>query len=683
MPPRSRAGCPRCRSMKIKCDETKPSCRQCLKRNVICPGYKRHLKWSDKHEVFNAWRPKLHPPRDSAPLPPNAVDSLNPTEPHLLVEAFEPTLGDQPAQIAPTQSHGSVTDARSSSHQTPPQPTNNPDPVAFSPGVHNNDNDRSTADILREDLREWLTSHEPMTLLEQQDWAWTLDGPGLDCDQPATFVATPDCWDAAASQGSEFNQALVQYFFDNLCCIHTVLDDTAERFKVLVRRYLNTSALLHKSVVCMAAAHCFQDDESMLSTCLECHTAAVRSLSEAVFQIETVLEQSTDSPPKSALSDKSMLRKLEETLLASIILGFCARADIDKPWSDPRDLGLPHLRGARKLCEYLVNYVTMDGKEPEKALVNTDHHFLIGAMSYWEACMAFVVDQPKTVVQYLHPFCKPTKTTYIHMFAGISLPLLVTLARVGICVRQKRTLRNMVGVGWKDRESYQVLASEVTQDAIEVAEYVVDYQIPADETFDTKTLGSSTYRQLKAFSQMCRFAILLELQRNFPSLLDSQLDDADASTPESRPFPRTISLDRWYFDLSGAILSHAQDIPEGSTCGLYQTILLIICGSVLRASKESKPAFPGQLSLRDKTENIVLSTLARQDELEKRRAFIRRRLQSNCLSFGLRQVFSRAELLLEDVWDEFDAGTGEADDLRSSRHWIDVMADHKLETFFG
>lgn len=326
----------------------------------------------------------------------------------------------------------------------------------------------------------------------------------------------------------------------------------------------------------------------------------------------------------------------------------------------------------------------MDGKAPETALANTDHHFLIGAMAYWEACMAFVVDQPKTVVQYLQPFSRPTETTYIHMFAGISLPLFVTLAGVGICVRQNRALRNMVGVGWQDRDSYQILASEVMQDARALAEYAVDYQIPADETFDTKTLDSSTYRQIKAFAHMCKFAIMLEMQRNFPSLVDPHLDDTEAATPDSRTSPRTPKLDRWYFDLSGAILSHAKDIPEGSTCGLYQTILLIICGSVLRSSKEPKSLFPGESSLHDRLEAQVLSTLAREDELEKRRAFIRRRLQSNCASsFGLGQVFSRAELLLEDVWREFDAGTGEADDLRSSRHWIDVMADHKLETFFG
>lgn len=304
-------------------------------------------------------------------------------------------------------------------------------------------------------------------------------------------------------------------------------------------------------------------------------------------------------------------------------------------------------------------------------------------MSYWESCMAFVVDQPDSVLQYLSPFRKPTRTTYIHMFAGISLPLFVTLAKVGICVRQNRALRNMVGVGWKGRDPYQILAAEVIRDATELAQYAVDYQVPADETFDTKTLSSSTYRQLKAFAQMCKFAILLELQRNFPSLVDPHLDDVEVATPDSSASRQTISLDRRYFDLSGAILSHAKDIPEGSTCGLYQTILLLICGSVLRVPKGSALLGSDESSLREKLENQILSTLARQDELNQRRAFIRRRLQSNCASFGLRQVFSRAEQLLEDVWSEFDTGTDESNDLRSGRHWIDVMADRKLETFFG
>ena len=184
--------------------------------------------------------------------------------------------------------------------------------------------DRSTTDVLRDDLRQWFASHDPMTLLEHQDWAWSLDRGLADCGPLPQFMTTVACRDALDSQGSDFNQQLVQYFFDNLSCIHTVLDDTAEPFKALIRRYLGSSPLLHKSVVCMAAAHCFQDEESMLPMCLECHTAAVRSLSEAVSQIEAVLEQEVDVAREPVLSDSQMLHKLEETLLASIILGFCA-----------------------------------------------------------------------------------------------------------------------------------------------------------------------------------------------------------------------------------------------------------------------------------------------------------------------------------------------------------------------
>lgn len=184
-----------------------------------------------------------------------------------------------------------------------------------------NENDKSATDILRDDLREWFANHDPTTLLEPHDW---VEESGISCTT-STFATVLDCQGSMAGpQGTEFNQALVQYFFDNLCRIHTVLDDTAETFKALVRRYLSSSPLLHKSIVCMAAVHCFQDEDSMLTMCLECHSAAVTSLSEAVFEIESVLEQSAEKNDKSALSDSKMLRKLEETLLASIVLGFCA-----------------------------------------------------------------------------------------------------------------------------------------------------------------------------------------------------------------------------------------------------------------------------------------------------------------------------------------------------------------------
>lgn len=39
------SGCVTCKSKRLKCDETKPMCQQCQKRNVTCGGYKKDFKW--------------------------------------------------------------------------------------------------------------------------------------------------------------------------------------------------------------------------------------------------------------------------------------------------------------------------------------------------------------------------------------------------------------------------------------------------------------------------------------------------------------------------------------------------------------------------------------------------------------------------------------------------------------
>ncbi|QDS70556.1 hypothetical protein FKW77_010437 [Venturia effusa] len=38
-------GCITCKAKRLKCDETKPSCQQCARRNVDCGGYRKDYKW--------------------------------------------------------------------------------------------------------------------------------------------------------------------------------------------------------------------------------------------------------------------------------------------------------------------------------------------------------------------------------------------------------------------------------------------------------------------------------------------------------------------------------------------------------------------------------------------------------------------------------------------------------------
>ncbi|KAJ4112570.1 hypothetical protein NW769_005565 [Fusarium oxysporum] len=46
-----RSGCITCKKRKLKCDEAEPACTRCVKSNLLCPGYKRPVKWSTKYEI--------------------------------------------------------------------------------------------------------------------------------------------------------------------------------------------------------------------------------------------------------------------------------------------------------------------------------------------------------------------------------------------------------------------------------------------------------------------------------------------------------------------------------------------------------------------------------------------------------------------------------------------------------
>ncbi|EFQ97156.1 hypothetical protein MGYG_00199 [Nannizzia gypsea CBS 118893] len=55
---KSRNGCVTCKAKRLKCDETKPTCLQCQRRNVPCGGYKKNYKWLSFEESSYTRRPK-------------------------------------------------------------------------------------------------------------------------------------------------------------------------------------------------------------------------------------------------------------------------------------------------------------------------------------------------------------------------------------------------------------------------------------------------------------------------------------------------------------------------------------------------------------------------------------------------------------------------------------------------
>ena len=58
---KSRNGCITCKGKRLKCDETKPTCEQCRKRNVQCGGYSKAFKWRSFEEANFTGKPGLKP----------------------------------------------------------------------------------------------------------------------------------------------------------------------------------------------------------------------------------------------------------------------------------------------------------------------------------------------------------------------------------------------------------------------------------------------------------------------------------------------------------------------------------------------------------------------------------------------------------------------------------------------
>ncbi|ETI23013.1 hypothetical protein G647_04809 [Cladophialophora carrionii CBS 160.54] len=59
----------------VKCDETKPSCRQCALKSLECPGYAPRWKWSTKHERRSGLQIRRAPVSKKARAKPSASGS--------------------------------------------------------------------------------------------------------------------------------------------------------------------------------------------------------------------------------------------------------------------------------------------------------------------------------------------------------------------------------------------------------------------------------------------------------------------------------------------------------------------------------------------------------------------------------------------------------------------------------
>lgn len=381
-------------------------------------------------------------------------------------------------------------------------------------------------------------------------------------------------------------------------------------------------------------------------------------------------------------------------------------------WLEPSDVGILHLQGARKLTEFWLRVLDFSSHKisPLQAMVDPEVSFIIGAMAYWEAVVAFIVDQPLNSVDYLLVFLTNPSQLVPNPFTGVTTPIMILLAQVGICFRQRRMLTLLKGMGWERLELYHSTRAEILTRVASLEEKAIDYVFPQP----TAVLGiesrPDSFQQMLRFGQMYKLAVLLELYRSFPELLEGHGRESqfpDTSTPISvlltpgTPQGTSASIhsveqrkrrERRVHQLARNIVSLVEDTPlkHVDTSSIYQTLAFIISASALYPPVEdSQPRKPHTTST-DALGEQLASIEMRQTAVERWRSVLRPRMKTNTTCFGLSRLFERAEMLAAVIWSKLDRRTGQGTasnmghgDSPLDTHWIDVMVEHNLQSFLG
>ncbi|KAI9855357.1 MAG: hypothetical protein M1813_009815 [Trichoglossum hirsutum] len=199
---KSRNGCMRCKSKRIKCDETKPACVQCTKKMLRCPGFSQPLKWSTKYEVFQSSPQQLVPPDGPS------EDGKNP----LLVDTALDCEG------LPL----SVEEDQAVMAQLPHALVHSPDAIRYSPRV---------AGVVPS-----VGRHSQLPVILRWVRSVSSISPQL--------VHVPSL--------------LVDYYFDRICVIFSSFDSIQNPFRTVIARLWPRSPVVYHSIQSMAAA-CLAD----------------------------------------------------------------------------------------------------------------------------------------------------------------------------------------------------------------------------------------------------------------------------------------------------------------------------------------------------------------------------------------------------------------------------------------
>ena len=475
---------------------------------------------------------------------------------------------------------------------------------------------------------------------------------------------------------------LVEYYFSYVCQIFSSFDGTLNPFRSTVGRLWDGSAPIYYAIQSMAAAYLANHFPRMSPVGLQMQRETYRSL----YQVSQ--------------GGRDQSENLDKTLLTILLVGQTTA------WHDPKDLGLVHLKTAKRLNRRRLEQ-QIDAVDNRARRQND---FFEQCILYWDMLAGFVEDDIDAFGNEEFEIEDPGSATpgneatasnddkdriFPHPWTGVAPRVQKLFAQVGRLIRNYRRTKAQDAASSLDflsldlgfemefpQDSMATIAATAKAQGLE--EELLSFEPPSVSSLVDAGDENTPVQQYIYLAEAYRCAGLLEIYRIFPSILFKRvpfIDNTFASSASNNkispfvPIPTSQSPSDFLISLALHTISLLEKLPSTSGTRCLQPIVLITAASELRFSPPSISISDPLLAFMPATSSSIFNSLTnREVDIASARRFVTTRLQEFQLSLPAKPIV-KAEMLVKETWERADLG--------QEVFWMDVMDEMEWKTIFG
>lgn len=475
---------------------------------------------------------------------------------------------------------------------------------------------------------------------------------------------------------------LVEYYFNYVCQIFSSFDGTLNPFRSTVAKLWDGSAPIYYAIQSMAAAYLSNHFPRMSPVGVQMQRETYRYL----YQVQQGVNQNEN---------------LDKTLLTVLLIGQTTA------WHDPKDLGLVHLKTAKRLNRRRIEQqmsqatgTTIDTR------IQRQNAFFEQCILYWDMLAGFVeddvdefgfgdfgtIESASLLGDDANGSSDAKENIFPHPWTGVAPKVQRLFAQVG---RLIRSYRKSIA---EDAASLDFLSLDVgfdiqySQDSATTIEAIAKAQSLEEEllAFEPPSVSNlvdagdenTPVQQYIHLAEAYRCAALLEIYRIFPSVLlrrvpltntslASSSNDATQQAFDFLLMPSSQPPEEFLISLALHTISLLEKLPPNSGTRCLQPIVIIAAATELRFSPASIPDPTAPFA---SGSSVFNSLTMREVDIASARRFVVTRLQEFQLSLPAKPVVIALQLI-QETWARADMG--------QDMYWMDVMAEMGWASIFG